>query len=478
MSQIVTPATPDYLAMPDRAEMVHMLIEERQDTPLAYVRTYGCQQNVADSERLKGMLAAMGYGFTENPEEASLILFNTCAVREHAEDRVFGNVGALKNLKRRHPDLIIGLCGCMMQQAHVAERIKRSFAHVDLVFGTHAMGRFPELLYRVMTERGRVFDLDEGEGILVEGLPVRRDGTIKAWLPIMYGCDNFCSYCIVPYVRGREHSRDPDAIIREARSLVEAGYRDITLLGQNVNSYGKGLPEPISFAELVRRISRIDGDFRLRFMTSHPKDCTEDLIDAIAESDKVCSHIHLPVQSGSDRILRLMNRHYSRADYLKLIGYAKKRIPGVSFTSDFIVGFPTETREDFEATLSLIREVEYDALFSFIYSPRTGTPAAVMEGQISDADKSARLTELLEVQQAIGLKRYEALVGQTLRVLVEGYAKDSDSLLTGRSDANTIVNFPGDPAWIGSFLPVTITRARNWAVEGVPAKGMEESDQL
>ena len=469
MSEIITPTAPALLWAPDRTEMVRALWEGRPTPPLAYLRTYGCQQNVADSEHLAGMLAAMGYGFTDRPEEADLILFNTCAVREHAEERVFGNVGALKHLKRRRPELLIVLCGCMMQQSQVAERIRRSYPYVDLVFGTHAMGRFPELVYRALTGGERVFDLSE-EGEAPEGLPVRREGKIKAWLSIMHGCDNFCSYCIVPYVRGREHSRTPEAILEEAGGLIAAGYRDITLLGQNVNSYGKGLAEPMNFAGLLRQVAALPGDFRLRFMTSHPKDCTEELIETIAGSDKICSHIHLPVQSGSDRILRKMNRHYTREDYLRLIDTARRKIPGVSFTSDIIVGFPTETREDFEATLSLIREVEYDALFSFIYSPRTGTPAARMEGQIPEAEKSARLRELLDVQQAIGIRRYEALVGQTLRVLAEGYAKDSDRMLTGRSDANTIVNFPGDPSLIGRFLPVTVTRARNWAVEGVPAE--------
>jgi len=334
-----------------------MEIRKRGEKPLAFVRTYGCQQNVADSEKIKGMLNAAGFDFTESPDDADFILFNTCAVREHAEDRVFGNVGALKNLKRRHPQILIALCGCMMEQEHVANRIYNSFPFVGLVFGTHSLHHFPELLYRSLVDGKRVFERGNDDKKIYEGFPVRRDGSFKGWLPIMYGCNNFCTYCIVPYVRGRERSREKDVILAEARRMIEGGFKDITLLGQNVNSYGKTLETPVSFAALIREIDAIDGDYWLRFMTSHPKDCSHELIDAIAGSRHISKHLHLPFQSGSDRILKAMNRHYDRKKYLDTIAYAKERIDGVSLTSDIIVGFPGETYEDFKQTLSLIREV-------------------------------------------------------------------------------------------------------------------------
>lgn len=349
-----------------------MQVRARGEMPLALVRTYGCQQNVADGEKIKGMLEKMGFGFTDKEEEADFILFNTCAVREHAEDRIYGNVGALKNIKRRNPSLIIALCGCMMEQEHVADRIRQSFPFVNLVFGTHVIHRFPQLLREVLTDSHRVFERgdDSEDKTIIEGLPVHRDGNFRAWLTVMYGCDNFCSYCVVPYVRGRERSREPEAIEQEFRELVAAGYKEITLLGQNVNSYGKGLKNPISFAELLRRLDAVEGDYRIRFMTSHPKDATREMIDVIAASRHISHHIHLPFQSGNDRILKEMNRKYDRAKYLELISYCKEKIPDVSLTSDIIVGFPGETYEEFRDTVSLIEEVEFTSLFTFIYSPR------------------------------------------------------------------------------------------------------------
>ena len=442
-----------------------MSIRKLGDEPLAYVRTYGCQQNVADSERIKGMLARAGYGFTENAEEADFILFNTCAVREHAEDRVFGNVGALKKLKRRHPQILIALCGCMMEQEHVAERIHRSFPFVGLVFGTHCMHIFPELLYNSLVDGSRLIVRDNDDKLVHEGVPTLRDGSFKGWLPIMYGCDNFCTYCIVPYVRGRERSREPDIIIGEARDMIERGYKDITLLGQNVNSYGKGLSPRPTFAGLLSEIDKIEGDYWLRFMTSHPKDCTRELIDTIAQSKHVSLHLHLPFQSGSDRVLKAMNRHYTREKYLDIVKYAKSKIPDVSLTSDVIVGFPGETREDFEQTLSLIREVGFTSLFTFIFSPRKGTPAAVMDDPVSDEEKGSWFRELLAVQEEIAAERCSSMVGRVEKVLVEEKTK-TEGRLCGRTSGNIIVEFDGDDSLIGDFRNVKITQARNWILTG------------
>ena len=442
-----------------------MSIRKRGEVPLAYIRTYGCQQNVADSERIKGMLHEAGYSFTETPDDADFILFNTCAVREHAEDRVFGNVGALKNLKRRHPSVLIALCGCMMEQEHVAKRIKESFPFVGLVFGTHCLHEFPALLYKCLVDGSRVFVRDNDDRLVHEGIPVMRDGSFKGWLPIMYGCDNFCTYCIVPYVRGRERSRKPEVIIDEARDMIERGYKDITLLGQNVNSYGKGLDPRPTFAGLIGEIDRIPGDYWLRFMTSHPKDCTRELIDTIAESEHISLHLHLPFQSGSNRILEQMNRRYTREKYLDIVNYAKSRIPNVSLTSDVIVGFPGETEDDFEQTLSLIRDVGFTSLFTFIYSKRRGTPAAEMDDPVTDEEKGIRFRRLLQVQEEIAAERCAAMVGQTERVLVEEPAK-REGVLCGRTSGNIIVEFEGDPSLIGSFVNVRITQAHNWILRG------------
>jgi len=442
-----------------------MSIRKRGDVPKAFIRTYGCQQNVADSERIKGMLKAAGYEFTDTPDDADFILFNTCAVREHAEDRVFGNVGALKNLKRRHPSILIALCGCMMEQEHVAKRIHDSFPFVGLVFGTHCMHEFPELLYKSLVDGTRVFVRDNDDKLVHEGIPVERDGKIKGWLPIMYGCDNFCTYCIVPYVRGRERSREPEIILQEAREMIDAGYKDITLLGQNVNSYGKGLDPRPTFAGLIREIDKLPGDYWLRFMTSHPKDCTRELIDTIAESEHISLHLHLPFQSGSDRVLKAMNRRYTREKYLDIVNYAKAKIPNVSLTSDVIVGFPGETYEDFQQTLSLIREVGFTSLFTFIYSPRKGTPAAEMDNPVSDEEKGRWFRELLDVQEEIAAGRCASMVGSIEKVLVEEKSK-TDGILCGRTSGNIIVEFKGDDSLIGSFRNVRITEARNWILRG------------
>ncbi len=442
-------------------EYYDYLFEHR--SPLACVKTYGCQQNVSDSEHIKGMLAAMGFGFTESPDEADLILFNTCAVREHAEDRVFGNVGALKNLKRRKPHLLIVLCGCMVQQEHIAQKFYKSYPFVNLIFGTHVLYRFPELLCGVIEENKRRVEIPVEDGNLAEGIPVHRDGTFKAWLPIMNGCNNFCTYCIVPYVRGRERSRDPEAVLAEARELVAAGYKEITLLGQNVNSYGKGEAHGVDFPELLRRINAIEGDFLIRFMTSHPKDATKELFDTIAACEKVSRHFHLPFQSGSNRILKEMNRRYTREQYLELIAYARSVVPDISFTSDVIVGFPGETREDFEQTLSLIEEVGFVSLFTFIYSPREGTPAAVMPDPIDAKEKVAWFQEMTALQETLSAKRTAAMVGKTLKALIE---TEAGAFLEARLPDNVIVRVEGDASLIGRHAMVEITEAKSWILIG------------
>ncbi len=434
--------------------------------PLAFVHSYGCQANVADGERIKGILQGAGYAFTDSAENADLVLFNTCAVRESAQDRVYGNVGALKQHKRNNPGMVIALCGCMMQQQKVADRIKNSFPYVDIVFGTNAIHLLPRMLYERLSGGGRVFELEGGGTAVVENLPLRRDGKYKAWLPIMYGCDNFCSYCIVPHVRGRERSRSPRHILEEARQLIAEGYRDITLLGQNVNSYGKGLEEEIDFAGLLERLCELEGDFRIRFMTSHPKDCSRRLIDTIARNPKVCRHIHLPVQCGSDRILKQMNRGYTAEKYLELAAYAKEKIPGLLLTSDIIVGFPGETEADFEETLALIQKVEYASLFTFIYSQREGTPAAAMPDGVPHSEKARWMGRLLAAQEAISSRIHQAMVGQTVRVLAEEPAKNTPGMLTGRSDEHLVVDFAADEALLGSFVQVKITEANLRALTG------------
>lgn len=434
--------------------------------PKAFIHTYGCQGNVADSERIRGQLCAMGYVPTESMEEADLILYNTCAVREHAEDRVFGNIGAIKRYKKAKPDLIIALCGCMMQQAHVREKIYKSYPFVNLVFGTHAMHLLPELLLKTLQGGKRVVCAPEDEAEIAEGLPVCRDRGVKAWLPIMYGCDNFCTYCVVPYVRGRERSREPEEVLREAREIIAAGYKEITLLGQNVNSYGKNNQNPMNFSQLLRELNALPGDFKIRFMTSHPKDCTYELLDTIAECDKVSKHLHLPFQSGNDRVLGEMNRRYTRAHYLELIHYAKKKIPDLSLTSDVIVGFPGETYEEFQDTLSLIREVEFTSLFTFIFSPRKGTKAEAMPDPVTHTEKAKWMGELLKTQEEIAARRTAAMLGKTYRVLVEGVSKSDANLLSGRTDGNVVIEFPADTALVGTYQDVTVTDTRSWQVKG------------
>ena len=442
------------------AKKVRLLAIEKYKSPKALVRTFGCQQNVADGQKIKGMLSEMGYTFTENEDDADFIIFNTCAVREHAEDRVFGNVGALKHFKRRRPDAIVALCGCMTQQQHIADKIRKSFTHVDLVFGTHVIHKLPQMIYEVLTSEERVFDVDDTDSKIAEGVPTIHDGGVRGWLPVMYGCNNFCTYCIVPYVRGRECSRKPEDIERDLRTMLEKGVKDITLLGQNVNSYNGG----ISFAQLLRRLNAVEGDFTLRFMTSHPKDCTFELLDTMAECEKVEKHLHLPVQSGNDRVLKAMNRHYDRAKYLSLIKYAKEKMPDIKLTSDIIVGFPSETYEEFLDTVSLIKEVNYHSLYTVIDSPRKGTPAAQMDDPATKEQKGEWFRELLDEQEKIASAISAAQKGKTMRVLIEEMTKPG--LLNARTLDNQIVEIEGERDLIGKFVDVEIYDVKTWILKG------------
>ena len=442
----------------------------QEHIPLAFVHSFGCQQNVSDGEKILGMLISFGYGVTFEMDKADVVIYNTCAIRENAEKKVYGLAGELSHLKKKNPSVLIGLCGCMVQQSHVAEKLKFSYPQVDFVFGTHALTSFPTLFSGVLEsalsgKRKRVFEIFDSDGRIAEYAPVYRLDRAKANLPIMYGCNNFCTYCVVPLVRGRERSRRSEDVLAEAKTLVAQGYREITLLGQNVNAYGKDLKDDLSFPELLLALNGIEGDFRIRFMTSHPRDCTKELIDAIAKCDKVCNHIHLPVQSGNDRILKEMNRHYDRKTYLSLIQYAKERIKNVTFTSDIIVGFPGETEEEFLDTLSLIEEVRYLALFTFIFSPREGTKAALMEDPVSYEEKSRRFSKLLSVQKRIEEQLHREMIGKTVRVLVDGLNRDQTRLY-GHSEENLTVDFPGDEKYSGNFVSGQIDSMENRALLG------------
>ena len=450
----------------DFEERIREMFSARQVHPVACVDTFGCQQNVADGERLMGMLEACGFTFTQEPGQADLVILNTCAVREHAEQRVFGNLGMLTHTKKNNPDQVIVLCGCMAQEPRVSQRVKESYRHVDLVFGPQALWRFPELLYRVYEQRRRVFSVEEEDGSIAEGIPVVRERGVKAWVSVMYGCNNFCSYCIVPYVRGRERSRRPEAVVAEVRELVASGYKDITLLGQNVNSYNGG--DGYDFADLLAEIDQIPGDYRIRFMSSHPKDATHKLFDTMARCTHVAKQLHLPVQSGSDRVLREMNRRYTRAQYLELVNYARSVMPGLVITSDIIIGFPGETEEEAMETVSLVDEVGYDALFTFIYSPRPGTKAAQMPDPVSRTEKQKWFDQLLEVQNARSAALHAAYVGKTVRVLCDGESDDADYPIAARTDGNRLVRLKGDPSLIGRFVDVRITTSNTWALYGEP----------
>lgn len=441
--------------------LVRNITSQYTSPPLAYIHSYGCRQNVSDGEKIAGMLSLMGYGLTSDENAADIILLNTCAVRENAETRVFGNIGALKHLKEQKSDLIIGLCGCMAQEKHVVEKLRQSYGYVELVFGTFALRGLPKLLYDVLCGRKAVTDTNEYPADFCEDVPVVRGCSYKADVPIMFGCNKFCTYCIVPYVRGREHSREPEKIISEIRGLVGDGCREIMLLGQNVDSYRA----EISFPELLRRINDIDGDFRVRFMSPHPRDATPELMDTILECKKICNTIHLPLQSGSDRILKAMNRGYTSGDFMKLVRYVRDKDPDFSITTDIIVGFPNESEEDFEATLDILRQVRFDNIYSFIYSKRVGTRAAMMEDSITDEEKSIRFRRMLELQREISTEHYKRFVGRTMRVLFENESR-RDGYIGGKSDESVIVEARGSTDNIGQFRDVKITAAHNWAVDG------------
>lgn len=442
------------------------MFAQRQAHPRACVDTFGCQQNVADGQKLMGMLQDCGFTLIDEPQEADVVILNTCAVREHAEDRVFGNLGALTHGKKEHPEQILCLCGCMAQEPRVSERVKKSYPMVNLVFGPHALWKFPELLWQVYDSRKRVFSVADEDGSIAEGIPVVREKGVKAWVSIMYGCNNFCSYCIVPYVRGRERSRRPEDVLAEVRELVEAGYKDITLLGQNVNSYGNDLDLGYDFADLLSDIDQIPGDYRIRFMSSHPKDATKKLFDTMARCGHVCKQLHLPFQSGNDRVLQEMNRRYTRRQYLDLIQYAKSVMPGLVVTSDVIIGFPGETEAEAMDTVSLVEEVGFDALFTFIYSPRPGTKAAEMPDPATRQEKQAWFDRLLEVQNAMSAKLHAQYVGSTLRVLVDGLSDDPDYPLASRTDGNRLVRVKGPESLVGQFADVRITGSNTWALYG------------
>ncbi|MGM9650252.1 MAG: tRNA (N6-isopentenyl adenosine(37)-C2)-methylthiotransferase MiaB [Butyricicoccaceae bacterium] len=452
----------------ENIEQVRRMNEVYPEPPRAFCQTFGCQQNEADTERIAGMLKEMGYEPTEDPAEASVIVVNTCAVREHAEKRVLGIIGRYTHLKETNPELTICMCGCMVQQEHITEKIKKSYPRVDIVFGTHALWRFPELLLRRLGGSKRLFEIggsDEGE--IAEGLPVLRGKGCHAWLSIMYGCNNFCSYCIVPYVRGRERSRLPEVIEQEMRELVAEGYKDITLLGQNVNSYGKDLDEPIDFSDLLARLDAIPGDYRIRFMTSHPNDASAKLFRTMANGTHISHQLHLPFQSGSDEILKRMNRKYDSAQYRALIAEARGAMPDVVLSSDIIVGFPGETEEDFLQTLRMVEDVEYDLLYTFLYSKRTGTPAAAMPDSATQEEKQDRFDRLLKTQERIIERRQNAYVGKTVRVLIDGTGKQpSDYPMAGRTDGGLLVLCRGGDLKIGDFVEINIEKASLRALFG------------
>ncbi len=445
-------------------EEVRKIFSEREAPPLCCVHSYGCQQNVSDGEKLLGQLSLMGCGVTDDMTAADIIILNTCAVRENAELKVYGNIGELKRLKEQKPDMIIAVGGCMGQEPKTAEKIKKSYRHVDIVFGTFAAKELPRLIYEALTQRRLIVDTAERNTECFEDIPAVRNEKYKAGVSIMYGCNNFCSYCIVPYVRGRERSREPEKIIEEIKRLADSGCKEIMLLGQNVNSYGRGLDENIDFPELLRRIDSIDGDFRVRFMSPHPKDATNEFFDVIAESKKICRSVHLPLQSGSDRILKEMNRRYTVQKYMDMVSYARKVMPELSISTDIIVGFPNETYEDFLQTLDVVKTVKYDNIFSFIYSKRTGTKAADIIDHTSEEDKGKWFRELLAVQREISEEHYKRFMGAEFDVLFDGTYKEE--FISGKSGEFIITLVKGSPDLIGTMRKVRVTKTHNWAVEG------------
>ncbi len=438
--------------------------------PLARVRNFGCQMNEHDAEKLSGMLKEMGYVMSDSDEDkaeaADLIIFNTCCVRENAEEKVFGHLGALKAAKRENSNMVIAVCGCMTEQPHVVEEIRKKYKNVDLVFGTQNQHTFPELLLQCVRDKKHIYNTQHLEGRVAEGVPVERANSIKAWVTIMYGCNNFCSYCIVPYVRGRERSRSSADILQEIKTLETKGYKEITLLGQNVNSYGKDKVDELNFAQLLDLICRETSIPRIRFMTSHPKDLSDELIDVMAANPQICRQLHLPVQSGSTRLLNKMNRKYSADNYLEIIDKVRAKIPDIAFSTDIIVGFPGETDEDFEETIRLVEKVRYDMAFTFIYSKRKGTPAAEWDNQVPAEVVKARFERLLEVQNRIDREINETYLGQRVEVLVEGMSRTNQERFTGRTQGNKIVNFLGDRPCVGEIVKVEIDEAQTWSLGG------------
>ena len=445
------------------------LVKEKSDMlgrPLTCcITTFGCQMNARDSEKLAGILEQIGYTMADS-ENADFVIYNTCTVRENANMRVYGRLGVLNNLKKKNPHMLIALCGCMMQEPEVVEKLKTSYRFVDLIFGTHNIYKFAELLAARLCSDSMIIDIWKDTDKIVEDLPIERKYPFKSGVNIMFGCNNFCSYCIVPYVRGRERSRDPKDIIREIENLVKDGVVEVMLLGQNVNSYGKNLENPMTFAQLLQEIEKIEGLERIRFMTSHPKDLSDELIEVMAHSKKICNHMHLPLQSGSSRILKIMNRHYTKEDYLELVEKLRKAVPNISLTTDIIVGFPGETEEDFEETIDVVRKVRFDSAFTFIYSKRTGTPAAKMENQIPEEVIKPRFDRLLKEVQDISREMAARMTGQTLPVLVEEQNDHDETLLTGRLTNNLLVHFPGSTDLIGKIVNVHLSECKGFYYMG------------
>lgn len=435
-----------------------------------FTQTFGCQMNARDSEKLVGILERIGYVETDT-EEADFVIYNTCTVRENANNKVYGRLGVLQNYKKKNPHMLIGLCGCMMQETVVVEKLKESYRFVDLIFGTHNIYKFAELIVTAMESDSMTIDIWKDTDQIVEDLPVERKYSFKSGVNIMFGCNNFCSYCIVPYVRGRERSREPKEIIREIEQLVADGVVEVMLLGQNVNSYGKNLKEPVTFAQLLEEVEKIEGLERIRFMTSHPKDLSDELIEVMGRSKKICKHLHLPLQSGSSRILKIMNRRYDKEHYLELVDKIRAAVPDIALTTDIIVGFPGETEEDFEETMDVVRKVRYDSAFTFIYSKRTGTPAASMEEQVPEDVIKARFDRLLKEVQKISAEKAGALTGQTLPVLIEEQNEQDASLVTGRLSNNSVVHLPGTADMIGKILDVKLTECRGFYYLGERADG-------
>lgn len=429
------------------------------------IRTYGCQANERDTETLQGILEAIGYTKAEELMSADLILLNTCAIRENAEQKVFGQIGALKNLKLEKPNLIFGICGCMAQEESVVKEIMEKYHHVDLVFGTHNIHRLPQLVHEAMMSKAQIFEVWSQEGEVIENMPAKRESAIKGSVNITYGCDKFCTYCIVPYTRGKERSRTVEDIVQEVVELKENGYQEVTLLGQNVNAYGKDFESGIDFAYLLKQVANTQIP-RIRFMTSHPWDFTDEMVDVLSEYDNLMPAIHLPVQSGNSDILKLMGRRYTRANYIELFDKITAKLPNASFSTDIIVGFPNETQEQFEDTLSLFEHCKFDNAYTFIYSPRKGTPAAKMDDNVPYEDKQQRLYALNDVAKKYALAKNDAYIGRVVKVLVEGFSKKDDTVLSGYTDTHKLVNFKGDASLIGSIIEVTIIGAKTWYLMG------------